>query len=175
MALTVEDGSVVAGAESYAAVADADTYHANRGNTDWAAAGTPAKEQALRKATDYMLQTYRPRWKGYRKSAAQALDWPRSFVYLEPYISGAVGPYPYLVSDSSVPAEVKNSCCELARRALTADLRADLDRQALREQVGPIAVEYDPASEYYKKYPAVDAALSPYLRGSGSNVEVERS
>ncbi len=35
MALTVEDGTVVAGADSYLSVADANEYHQSRGNTAW--------------------------------------------------------------------------------------------------------------------------------------------
>ena len=66
-----------ASAESYASVLEADTYHSNRGNIAWTALATPAKEQALRKATDYLTQIYRERWKGYRVDNTQALDWPR--------------------------------------------------------------------------------------------------
>ena len=35
MALIVEDGSGVAGADSYLSVADADGHHADRGNAGW--------------------------------------------------------------------------------------------------------------------------------------------
>ena len=52
MSLVVEDGTGKADAESYISVADADTYHSNRGNTDWAALTTTEKEQLLRGATD---------------------------------------------------------------------------------------------------------------------------
>jgi hypothetical protein len=81
MALIVETGQAGSTSESFASVADADLYHSNRGNTAWAAiASTALKEAALRKATDYMEQSYRLRWLGYRHTEAQALSWPRDEV-----------------------------------------------------------------------------------------------
>ena len=66
MSLIVEDGTGKSNAESYISVADADTYHSNRDNTDWAALTTAEKERLLRIATDYMVAVYRLRWDGYR-------------------------------------------------------------------------------------------------------------
>ena len=171
MALITEDGSVVAGAESYATVAFCDTYHSNFGNAAWAALTTAQKEQYLRRATQHMLQMYRPRWKGYRKDAAQILDWPRSFVYQESFIHGAVGSYPYLVSDTIVPNEVKTACADLALKASTETLLPDGTQQIAEETIGPITVKYDPYSPANKQYFSIDAILSPYLSGIG-NVSV---
>jgi hypothetical protein len=55
MALITETGAGLANAESLISVADADTYHSGVGNTDWAALSVTDKEQALRRATQYML------------------------------------------------------------------------------------------------------------------------
>jgi len=175
MALTVEDGTVVAGAESYITVAAADTYFSNRGNAAWAALTTAQKEEALRRATDYMIQAYRSRWKGFRKDGTQALDWPRSFVYLEPFVHGIVGTYPYLVADTIVPTEVKNVCAELAVKASAAALAPDLERAVQSETIGPISVTYDGASPEYTRYRAADMLLRPYLTGSGSSAQLVRS
>src|SRR5712664_1631195 len=83
MALIVEDGTIVSGAESYIGVTDAATYHNNRGNTTFAGLSSDAlREQMLRKATDYMQEMYRLRWTGSRVSTQQALDWPRAWVPL---------------------------------------------------------------------------------------------
>ena len=43
MSLIVEDGTGLAGAESYVSVTDADTYHDKRGNTAWATLTTAQK------------------------------------------------------------------------------------------------------------------------------------
>jgi len=175
MSLIVEDGSIIAGAESYVSVADANDYHAKRGNTAWDALDeADQKEPALRKATDYMLQVYRSVWKGYRKDASQALDWPRTLVYLEPVTTGLAGSSPYLVADTIVPLEVKNACCELALRASTAELSPDLTRATLSVTVGPISQTYDPNSVESPRYRAIDAALAPYLKLSPMNVKVGR-
>ena len=80
MSLIVEDGTGLANAESLCSVADADTIHAARGNTAWAALTTPQKEQNLRKGTDYMTGKYTTLRAGYRRLATQALDWPREDV-----------------------------------------------------------------------------------------------
>lgn len=176
MALITEDGSIVPGAESYCSVVDATTYHTNRGNAAWTAlASDTIREQCLRKATDYMQQMYRGRWKGYRKDGTQLLDWPRTFVYLEEFVHGAVGTFPYLVADTIVPVEVKNACAELALRVSAADLAPDVARQAISKTVGPIRIEYDKASDYNTSYRAVDGMLAPYLLGNANMARVERA
>src|SRR3972149_1298566 len=104
--LIVEDGTEVANADAYATLVYIADYHDKNGNAAWAAIANDAtRETYVRRATAYMLQAYRQRWKGYRKTATQSLCWPRSFVYLEPFVHGAVGAYPYLVSDIIVPVE----------------------------------------------------------------------
>jgi GH43 family beta-xylosidase len=158
MTLIVEDGSIVTGAESYATVAEATAYHAARNNTAWAALATDAlREAALRKATEYMVSTYRARWQGTRKTEDQALCWPRYDVVIEGY----------LVDDASVPETIKRACAELALRASAADLNPDLTQGVAREKVGQIEVEYDKASPQFTRYRAIDALLSPYLKAGG--------
>lgn len=55
MALTVEDGTGVAGADSYETLAAVDAFQAARGNLVWAAVTTAAtRETAIRRAADYL-------------------------------------------------------------------------------------------------------------------------
>lgn len=176
MSLIVEDGSVVANAESFAAVAYADTYHANRSNTAWAALGTPDKEADLRKATDYMRQQYRQRWKGFQKTPTQALDWPRVAVFtVEVYAYTNHLPIEYLVPDNVVPLEVQNACAELALKASFGELAPDLKRAVISEEIGPIKKTYDRFSPQQKRYRSVDAMLAPFLMpGSGMSLSLVR-
>lgn len=167
MTLIVETGLEVAGAESYISVTDSDTYHSDRGNTTWATLTTAVKEQNLRKATEYMLQIYRERWKGVRMTSTQSLDWPRGYVYLEPVITGASQEFPNLVADNIVPTEVKRACAELALKSYASELSPDLDRLTNREKLGPMEVEYSDKSAAYKKYRAIDNMLAPYLESTG--------
>ena len=71
MSLEVEDGTGKATAESYISVVDASTYFTARAVTAWAALASDAlREAALRKATEYMIATYRDRWQGVRSYAS---------------------------------------------------------------------------------------------------------
>lgn len=175
MALIVETGAIIAGAESYISVTDADTYFSNRGNTTWAALTTTQKEQALRKATDHMMQVYRQRWKGTRMNFAQTLDWPRAYVYLEPVVTGANQEFPNLVPDNIVPVEVKTVCAEYAVRSSSGVLSADLGQARKRVKVGPIETEYDEFSTQSIRYGSLDAALAPYFSLPPGSLKVVRT
>ena len=161
MALVVEDGTGLATAESYLSVADADAYHASRGTAEasWVDLDTEIKEQCLRRATDYLLQTFRGTWKGVAvKPDTQALDWPRYSVYTDPAVL-------YARPSTSVPPEVKKACAELALRANSGDLTSDVapTGAVLSEQVGSIAVTYANASTTQTRYTAIDRMLGPLL------------
>ena len=162
MALNTETGG--AAAESYSTVAQADAYHAARGNTLWAPLTTTEKEQALRRATDYMA-VYAGRWKGIRTSLAQALDWPRYGVVANGYD---------LASDV-VPVPVANACAELAFRGAKGDLAPDLGAQKQSVKVGPIETTYAAGTRQTTKFQAVDNMLMPYLSGGANMVRVVRA
>lgn len=157
MALIVEDGAIVADAESYITVADADAYFTARGNAAWDALVTADKEAALRKATDYMTGRYGLRWKGVRVNELQALDWPRSGAYANGF----------LIDADVVPVAVQRACAELAVRASAADLAPDVGAQVKSETVGPISVVYADGARQDTAYKAIDAMLAAYLNGSG--------
>lgn len=139
MALIVEDGTGLPDAEAYISVADADAYHAARGNAAWAALTTPAKEAALRLATDYMEAEYGPRWLGNRLTAEQALSWPRDV--------------------EGVPEAVRRANAELAVRASAGPLLADQGPAVKQETVGPLSVTYADGARQSTRYVAVEALL----------------
>ena len=69
MALVVEDGTGIVGAESYQSVANADIYIQNRTNdSSWASASLEDKERALRIATEYLDTRFGPVWKGFKSN-----------------------------------------------------------------------------------------------------------
>jgi hypothetical protein len=164
MSLIVEDGTGKNTAESYISVADATTYFTARAITAWSALATDAlREAALRKATEYMIATYRDRWQGARTyPLVQALCWPRYNVVIE-----GVN-----VDDDVIPETIKRVCCELALKASVADLSPDLTQGVLSEQIGSIAVTYDKNSPQTVRYKAVDAMLAPYLSGKSGGINV---
>jgi hypothetical protein len=116
------------------------------------------REECLRKATEYMIQTYRDRWQGYRTyPLVQALDWPRNGVVVD--WAG--------VDSDEVPTEVKRACAELALKVMSAELSPDLTRGIVREKIGPLETEYDKASPERTRYSAIEAMLRPFLRPGG--------
>lgn len=165
MTLIVEDGTGLATAESFASVAYADARMTALGMTNWAGLSTTEKEQALRRATTYMEQAYRPRWKGTRLMRDQALSWPRYGVRADGWD----------VPSTAVPIDVANTCADLALKAAAGDLNADLTRAIIREKVGPLETEYSATSPDSVRYRSADMALASYLKGGGAMASLVRA
>jgi len=165
--LIVEDGTEVANADAYATLVYIADYHDKNGNTAWAAITNDAtREGYVRKATAYMTQMYIERWKGYRVTSTQPLDWPRAWVELPASVFGGY------VDQSTIPNEVKNACAELALKASTDSLMPDQTQNVKEEIVGPITIKYSEFSAQAVRYSSVDAILSPYLNSSGVSVQL---
>lgn len=111
MAFLVEDGSGLAGATSYLAVAAADLYFADRGVAAWADAEVAARQAALIAASQYLDATFC--WKGVRRTQGQGLDWPRR---------GADDAEGLAISETAVPQSLRDAAAELAREALKGPL-----------------------------------------------------
>lgn len=166
MSIVTEDGTGRADAETFISVADASSYHSDRGNAAWAALASDAlREQALRRATDYMEQVYSQKWKGARMTDTQALSWPR-------YDVCANG---FDVDNDVVPVAVQRACAELALKAAAGELAPDVGRLAKREKVDVIEVEYESGALPYVRHRAVDNLLAPYLEGGSGSVKVVRA
>lgn len=166
MALTVETGAGLANAESFVSVSNADARATALGNAAWLALATTAlKEEALRRATVYMEQAYRSRWKGQRVVSMQALSWPRYDVCVDGFS----------VESNIVPTDIANACADLAFKAATAELAPDLERGVVREKVGPIETEYDAYSPQQTRFRAIDLMLAPYLSGGSGMARIERA
>lgn len=172
MTLIVEDGTARSDAESYASVQQADDYHAARGNSQWALLTDIEKTQALRRATDYLLQMYRTKWKGLRANLNQALDWPRFNVQLEDVGFGQFMAY---VPVNTVPPQVIHATCEMAIRAAAGELAPDLQRTVSQESIGPIRTVYQTGAPEYVRYRSIDMLLKPLLAVSGVGVRMVRA
>lgn len=154
-----------AAADSYVSVAEADAYWAKRSSSAWAAADTEFKEAALVRATSFVDAEYT--WKGVRRTAEQALAWPRYDVCLDGYP----------LSPDEIPLKVKDAVCELALRALTGNLADDvLPQQVIETTVGPITKKYAPVERNggQKQYPFVDALLRGLVSGGGGQIKLVR-
>lgn len=167
MTFTVEDGTGLNTANSYATVTEFNSYWDLRGFVH--SSYTDAQKQvALVKATDYIELRYRVRFIGTREFETQALSFPRLSLYDE---DGR--------KVLGVPKQLKNATIEYAKRALTAELVTDPEEsgkvvQRKKEKVGPLEEE----TEYvlgghiitYKSYPAADKLLKEYLGAGGGRV-----
>ena len=173
--LIVEDGTGLADAEVFISVADADDYHAKRDNAAWAALTTPRKEALLRKASDYLLQTYSLRWAGYRTSDLQALDWPRTYVPRRPatvYTTEIPYTDDFYYAANEIPREVKYANAELALRAVDEDLSIEFERLTTEESVGSLTVKYDKSARDKRTFPFIDNLLKPFLKAGGGGAIV---
>lgn len=143
MALVVEDGTGLAQADSYISVEQADTYMTRMGHDAWVTAAQDDKEKALRQATQYVDSRYR--YKNQPLKPEQSLEWPRIGL-----------PWPI--------KRVVDATCELAIRALTANLYADVaPTDAVKsETIGPISTVYQESKNGGQvQYVLVDDLLRP--------------
>lgn len=109
--LTAEDGSGKADANAYVDVTFVDTYHENRGRGSWAAAASAdVKKAAIIRATDFIDAEFGHRFRGYRRTKVQALEWPRNGALDDDYYA--------LSAEDDVPRQLQRAVAELALRAL---------------------------------------------------------
>jgi hypothetical protein len=165
VAFLVEDGTGLAGSTSYVAVATATSYHADRGNTAWAAIASDALRQvALIRASQAIDHMGQERFPGTRHSTTQGLDWPRDDAY---DLEGN--------ELTLVPTPVVNATCEgaLLEAATPGILSPSLERGGrikLERVEGAVTVEYDTSAPSTTNYTTVTRALAPVLNGSGLGV-----
>lgn len=129
MAIVVEDGTTVAGANSYVTEAELTTYATARGITL-----TTDTEQLLIRAMDYVegLQ-----FKGIKRTRDQGLQWPRVDVVVDSYLIDA-DEIPLLLQEGQMEAAMAVDDSQ--------DQLADIPRRQKSATVGPISVEYEPGS-----------------------------
>jgi len=160
MALIIEDGSNVAGANSYVDLADCRTYALARGVT--LTAVDADLEVFLIKANDY-LESFRDKFKGSRTNDDdQPLQWPRSLVYIDSI----------LFDEDSIPQLLIDAQCQLAIEQTNGfDFSPTFDGGfVVLEQVGPIVQKYSERirTSTVPKMSTFDALINPLVRvGAG--------
>lgn len=157
MSLVIENGSVVAGADSFATAAELVTYAANFGRT--IPADTAAQELLLRRAA---LQMSAMNWKGGLVSELQTLSWPRVDVYRENW----------LVPSNAIPSQIKAGQMALATEIHADDVAPPELKKGpvVRNRVeGAVDVQYGQASERVSRPAATRqsyAQFGPFLEAS---------
>jgi hypothetical protein len=125
MTIIVEDGTIVANANSYVSEADLTTFATARGITL-----TADTEQLLIKSMDYVEAL---NYKGIKQTRDQSLVWPRYGVYVDGY---------YLESNT-IPQELKDGQMQCAIAIDQGnDPLQDIEKNVKREKVGNLEIEY---------------------------------
>ena len=128
MNIIIEDGSLVANANSYVTVAEATEYCADRGLA-FPTVDAEAKV-LLVKAMDF-LSSIEDRFQGSRNNLEQELSFPRGFYLFGNDIS------------NTIPKQLKNAQCQLAFDASQFDLLESQEtRKVIEEGVGALKVKY---------------------------------
>lgn len=117
MALIVEDGSGVVGAESYNSVAELDEYHLKMGNDDWPQPpetgddpNLAKKEAMARRSTVFLDARYGTLAGGIKTNPDQGLLFPRT---------GFITALGIEIGPNEIPKEYKNAQAEAALYAYT--------------------------------------------------------
>jgi hypothetical protein len=154
MALIVEDGTGVEGANSYADIVTIDAYHTALGATTWTGDDT-AKEQAVIRAMRWLESN---NFVGVKGAYTNALEWPRNDAYSR---NG------YLIPDNEIPTSLKESLAEAALIELVTPNSLSptiTGRNVKKKVVGPLETEYFQSASSTAIYSTIEARLMPLLR-----------
>jgi hypothetical protein len=150
MALIVEDGSGVANANSYVsyaeyeawALARAITVHGNQAHT----------EEHILRAMDFIESQ---NFLGRKATDEQALQWPRTEVYIDSYS----------VNSNEIPKQLKYAVYETTVTVENGNFALSVkDRQTTQEKIGEITVTYKNNASMKAQTPAVTAALRKIIK-----------
>ena len=157
MALTVEDGTGLADADSYVSASSFATYAVNIGAA--LTAGPDETDAALRRATSWLDATYAARFPGFRyRGRLQALAWPRS---------GALDISGSPIGVDEIPREIERAVCEAALREIAEPgaLAPDMERGGAIQsvQAGSVGVTFAAGAPAETTFSAIDNALAPLI------------
>lgn len=183
MAFEVETGVGLVDSNSYASLAEANAYFADRANAAWAALADDVKQAALIQATDYIDQRFGMRFVGIQAVTLereydhnQALEWPRLKTGQEAW------DFVDLTETGVVPTKLKFACSEYALRVSSAPLAPDLvidpsgvTMVTISQKAGPVQQDFATASGrstpatvfIVRPYPGADMYLRDLVTPSG--------
>jgi hypothetical protein len=159
--MIVEDGSIVAGANSLCSIAFADAFLLSINSTGWAVLSTGAKENALVNATLYLESQYIGKWNGAIVNTDQPLSHPRVGLSVD-------GRY---VSSTIVHPIVQQAVSLLASyNAAGTELASNTGRVEKSVKIGPLQFDYEPGQMDKTTFTLVEGLLSPLVNsGGGAN------
>ena len=173
LTLIKETGAGLVDANSYADVADGNTYHAGHlYATAWTAASDEQKAVALVMATRLLDAEYQ--FGGFKSADSQSLQWPR---YRcpdpdrdETLRVDRLTVWVNWLPENLVPKVVVQAACELARELLIADRTAAPAGEGLKYQnVGSTQTGYDKTD----KRPVIPAVVQALLAKYGALLQAK--
>lgn len=161
MALILVTTAGAVNANSYASLADAEAYALTIPSVgDWATATDVQKNAALAQATRMMDNLT---WNGWRAlHLVQALQWPRA---------GVADRENYYMDPATIPAKIRDACCEFALRLVADDRAADAGGLSYTKlELGTLKLE----GAVRRPVPAsVLEMVREFLAGSGNGPRME--
>lgn len=164
MALVIETGEGLENSNSYVSIEEFQAYSADRLET------LPTEEASLQalliRAMEYLESI--DDYKGVRKTATQALKWPRRGVFVDGFPASA----------DKIPTLLKRAQMQLGIEAMSFDLMPSTDGFAVAsEKVDVIAVEYATGGRLSGStkptaptFPKVDALLKDLRANLGASL-----
>lgn len=151
--IIVENGSIVANANSYVSEAELTTYATDRGITL-----TGTANQLLITAMDYIEQQ---NFKGNKLTKDQSLQWPRYNVWIDGFP----------VDDDEIPTLLKESQMEAALAVDSGNSPTSTVEQTVkREKLDVMEVEYMDGSTSVPFNRALEAKLTKLINGSAFGI-----
>jgi hypothetical protein len=144
MTLIVEDGSRVAGANTYISLASFKAWADDRNITY--SSDNHVEAQILR-AMDYIESLS---FIGFKETSTQSLQWPRVNVVIDGF---ALNPF-------TLPVDLKVATYEAVKTVIDGDSKQDpIDRQVISESVDTISITYKDTASQNRQTPALTRAL----------------
>jgi len=149
MALIVEDGTGVSGANTYVSLSDFKSWADDRGITY---GNDAAVTQQIYRAMDYIESL---NFLGFKANEDQALQWPRYEVYIDGYS----------VDGTEIPNQLKLAVYEAIKVEIDGYSEMNpVDRKTISETVGDISVTYTSNSASKTTTPALSFAVRKLTR-----------
>lgn len=165
MALIIEDGTIVAGANSYVTDVEYVAYALARGIS--LSVDQTVRETDLVSGRDNLDYNYEHKLQGERVSCEQELAWPRYDVYLH-------GCY---IASNSIPDQLKSAQMELAIESQNNILYKSTDGEVKKKssQVGSLKIENFEGNSSKQPYHAkANMIIKPFLESSVNGIALER-
>lgn len=175
--ITVEDGTGVAGANSYVTLVEFKSYFDNRNDNAYTSYDDCEIEAGMINAFQYLESEYGTCFIGSKLTKSQGGHFP---------VSDGVRSDGFELDEDEIPQEVKDAQCELAKVAMdgtnlypsdSVDVQTGIKK--IKEKVGPIEeeIEYrdDGAVILDSFYRKADSLLWPIVKQDSLNGEVIRN